>query len=244
VSSLERLPQIPFRDWWQAHRFLSPVQRLAEFVHQEILTVMDRQIIIFIDEIDSVLGLSFKADDFFVWLRTCFNRRADEPIYRRLTFVLLGVATPSQLIQDKQRTPFNIGHAIQLRGFQPHEAYPLLQGLPEQIERPQVLLQHILAWTEGQPFLTQKICHLIRHRKVSIATGEEQGYVEQLLRSHLIENWETHDEPEHLRTIRDRLLSQRSLTQPMLQIYQKPFYQAIRFPPMTVLSRRNCAYLV
>jgi hypothetical protein len=87
----------------------------------------------FIDEIDSVLGLDFATDDFFIWLRTCFNRRADQPKYQRLTFVLLGVATPSQLIQDKNRTPFNLGQAIALNGFQLHEAQPLLRGLDDYV---------------------------------------------------------------------------------------------------------------
>jgi hypothetical protein len=33
---------------------------------------------------------------------------ATDPEYERLTFVLLGVASPDELIADKQRTPFNI----------------------------------------------------------------------------------------------------------------------------------------
>jgi hypothetical protein len=36
--------------------------------------------------------------------------------------------------------------------------------------------------------------------------GEEAVWVEQLVRSKIIENWESQDEPPHLRPIRDRLL--------------------------------------
>jgi len=32
-------------------------------------------------------------------------------------------------MQDKQRTPFNVGRPIELMGFQLHEADPLAQGL-------------------------------------------------------------------------------------------------------------------
>ena len=72
--------------------------------------------VIFIDEIDSILPLAFK-DDFFALIRACYNQRADNPVYQRLTFALLGVTTPSDLIQDKTRTPFNVGRAIDLQGF-------------------------------------------------------------------------------------------------------------------------------
>ena len=37
----------------------------------------------------------------------------------------LGVATPAQLIKDRRRTPFNIGHRIELTDFTPEEARPL-----------------------------------------------------------------------------------------------------------------------
>jgi hypothetical protein len=59
---------------------------------------MSENIVIFIDEIDSVLGLNFPIDDFFAAIRACYNKRAQNPEYKRLTFVLLGVATPTELI--------------------------------------------------------------------------------------------------------------------------------------------------
>lgn len=83
---------------------------------------------IFVDEIDSTIGLPF-ADDFFAAFRACFNARAIEPAFERLTFVLLGVATPDQLIQDPARTPFNIGKRIDLNDFRPDEARTLAPGL-------------------------------------------------------------------------------------------------------------------
>ncbi|HEY9618841.1 MAG TPA: AAA-like domain-containing protein, partial [Crinalium sp.] len=65
---------------------------------------------------DSVLGLPFSVNDFFGLIRACYNQRSLNPIWNRLTFTLLGVATPSALITDIQRTPFNIGQAIPLEG--------------------------------------------------------------------------------------------------------------------------------
>ncbi|MEO1399738.1 MAG: AAA-like domain-containing protein [Cyanobacteria bacterium J06635_1] len=221
ASGLGLRKQINSRAWWREHTFLAPVQRLDAFVNQVILTHILRDIIVFIDEVDSVISLEFEADDFFIWLRTCFNQRADNPDYRRLTFVLLGVAIPSQLMQDSRRTPFNIGQAIELHGFRLHEAYPLLQGLSDKVARPQRVLTQVLAWTGGQPFLSQKICQLIRNTQELIPEGEEQVRIDALVRSHIIQNWETKDNPEHLKTIRDRILSPATPTKPMLEIYQQ-----------------------
>ena len=44
---------------------------------------------------------------------------------------------------------------------------------------------------------------------------------ENLVKTRIINNWEAQDEPEHLRTIRDRLFSLKHLTLPVLQQYRK-----------------------
>ena len=212
--------QVNRRSWLREHEDLSPVQRLGEFIEKVLLTQISQDIVIFVDEIDSVLNLDFPTDDFFALLRTCYNKRATKPEYRRLTFALLGVATPSDLMQDKNRTPFNIGHAIELKGFQLQEATPLAQGLSGLVSNPQAVLKEILFWTGGQPFLTQKVCRLLVTASSPIPSGEEKQRIEELVRSHVLKNWESQDEPEHLRTIRDRLLRTARREQ-QLRLYQK-----------------------
>lgn len=87
---------------------------------------------IFVDEIDSTIGLPF-ADDFFAALRACFNARATEPAFERLTFVLLGVASPDQLIQDPARTLAEhllMGRQESCSSKQPVAPWILEAGLP------------------------------------------------------------------------------------------------------------------
>jgi hypothetical protein len=206
--------------WWNEREGLSPTQRVGEFLETVLLAEIPHNIVIFIDEIDSIIKLSFK-DDFFALIRACYNERADNPEYRRLTFALLGVATPSDLIQDKTRTPFNIGSAIELRGFQLQEVQPLERGLQGKVDNPQKVLTEILAWTGGQPFLTQKLCQLVLSSPFTIASGSEAELIEELVRSRIIENWESQDEPEHLRTIRDRILSNEQRAGYLLELYQQ-----------------------
>ncbi len=145
--------------WWNENGLISPVLRFSKFIETVLLKKVTENIVIFIDEIDSVLSLAFNLDDFFVVIRDCYNRRADHFEYHRITFVLIGVSIPSDLIQYKGRTPFNIGKAIDLTGFELDEAEPLAQGLVV-LGNPQTVMAAVLAWTGGQPFLTQKVCNL------------------------------------------------------------------------------------
>ena len=163
------------------------------------------------------MSLSFSLDDFFALIRFFYNRRVDEPKYQRLTFALLGVATPSDLIADKTQTPFNIGRAIALNGFQLHEVQPLTDGLTGKVSNPQEAIAQILDWTGGQPFLTQKLCKLI----IEASAFGNYPSVEQVVKSRIIENWEAQDEPEHLKTIRDRILRNQQKAGQLLGLYQE-----------------------
>jgi WD40 repeat protein len=210
VGSLTSSFQLQFnlRAWWRDRTHLSLVSRLSEFIETILLEEIQQNLVIFIDEIDSLLSLDFPIDDFFALIRAFYNKRAQKSSYKCVTFALLGVATPPDLIADKNRTPFNIGRAIELKGFSLHEAMPLMPGLAGIASQPEVLLAEILHWTGGQPFLTQKLCQLslmATNRVGVIPAGDEARWVEQLVFRRIIDNWESQDEPEHLRTIRDRL---------------------------------------
>ena len=77
---------------------------------------------------------------------------------------LLGVASPTDLCREQNassNTPFNIGKAIELTGFDETEAQPLAAGLAELTDSSQEVLREVLYWTGGQPFLTQKLCKLL-----------------------------------------------------------------------------------
>ncbi|MEZ4861933.1 MAG: AAA-like domain-containing protein [Caldilineaceae bacterium] len=147
--------------WWQARGALSVVQRFTDFMHDVVLAQVTGRIVIFIDEIDSTLKLDF-TDDFFAAIRTFYNARASDPVYERLTFVLLGVAAPADLIQNRNLTPFNIGHGIDLQELSRADAQPLQRGLEQAFPgQGALLLDRIFAWTYGHPYLTQKLCQAV-----------------------------------------------------------------------------------
>ena len=203
-------------EWWDARVRLPFVQRWRAFIEEVLLESVQPQIVIFVDEIDSVLGLPFRADDFFAAIREAYNRRVDQPSYERLTFALLGVCAPQDLIQDKRRTPFNIGRSIELSGFTEEEAIGLVRGLPGGEET----LKGILSWTGGQPFLTQRACRLILDSSEPIISNIEFR-VETLIQSQIIQSWESNDEQVHFRTIQDRVVSDESIATALIALYQQ-----------------------
>lgn len=211
---------------FQDNRRLTPLNRLLAFCEKILLEQIEKNIVIFIDEIDTILSLDFPTDDFFGFIRYCYNQRANNPNYERITFALLGVATPSQLIKDTRRTPFNIGQAIQLNGFSFQEARPLAKGLESKVHDFKIaeeILRQVLKWTSGQPFLTQKICKIIVDDENLIPSEAKliSKWIEKLVKSRIIDNWEFQDEPQHLRTIRNKIINSKEPIVKLLKLYLK-----------------------
>ena len=212
--------------WHEERKNLSSLQRLSLFIQEVLLQKIQQNIVICIDEIDTVQSLEFPFADFFALIRYCYNKRAEQREYKRLTFAIFGVATPDDLIKDPQRTPFNIGCAIALNGFKLNEALPLAEGLSKVAHYPEALLGAVLAWTEGQPFLTQKLCKLLATSSSYITAGRERECLDKLVQEGLLTNWEAVDQPQHLRTIRDRLLSKdKQFVEKLLRLYKEILQQ-------------------
>jgi hypothetical protein len=206
IGDLHLETAIDFPKWWKEldAQSISVVERFDYFIEQTLLPNIPQKIAIFIEEVDNLLSLKFDTDGFFILIRSLYERRAEKPEYKRLTFTFLGVATPSDLIRGKGSSAFNIGHAVEMSGFTLQEAEPLARGLGDRVSDPVAVLTAILDWSGGQPFLTQKLLTLI-------AAADDLGrspveLVSAIVTEKVIENWEAQDIPAHLKTIRDRIL--------------------------------------
>lgn len=147
-------------DWWRSNEQLSMSERLALFFQKVMLSEVRDKVVIFVDEIDTTRSLPF-SDDFYAVVRSIFHSRVETPEFNRLSFVLIGVATPADLIQDPLRTPFNIGQPIELTDFTFDEALPLAEGLGPSRQNAVDVLRRLLYWTAGHPYLTLKLCRAI-----------------------------------------------------------------------------------
>jgi WD40 repeat protein len=199
---------IDFKQWWKDldEQSFSLIERFYEFINRVLLPNIPQKIAIFVEEIDTLLSLnSFDSDGFFLLIRSLYEQRAEKPEYQRLTFAFLGVATPADLIKNKERSSFNVGYAVAMSGFQLHETESLARGLAGKVSDPQACLAAVLHWTGGQPFLTQKILTFIA-AKSDFEQGSLEEMVSAIVHEKVIENWESQDNPAHLKTIRDRIL--------------------------------------
>ena len=165
--------------WWETRPRLSAIPtRFLQFFDEVVLREIEEPIVIFIDEIDMTLNLYF-TDDFFAAIRSIHNDRTQNPAYQRLTFVLLGVATPDELIKDNTRTPFNVGQAITLRDFTQEESDPFRRELETRYpQQGGPYFDQIYGWTNGHPYLIQKLC------QAALNAAQEDGpdLVERLVR--------------------------------------------------------------
>ena len=150
--------------WWDEHDRLSFTVRVNMFFREIVQQHLTEQLVVFIDEIDTTLSIDF-AKDFYAAIRALYNERATHPALNRLSFVLIGVASPGDLINDSTRTPFNIGIRVDLTDFTEQEARPFAAGFNTTPDQAQNLLRWILKWTGGHPFLTQGLCQYIARNK-------------------------------------------------------------------------------
>ncbi|MEZ0325872.1 MAG: AAA-like domain-containing protein [Fimbriimonas sp.] len=161
----------------KANAAVSPMQRFFGGLREVVLAQIEEPIVIFVDEIDATKNLSFNTDEFFAGIRECFNRRVHDPVFKRLTFCLLGVAVPSDLISNAATTPFNIGERIQLQDFTLAELQKFATALGPNGSK---LLDRVHHWTNGQPFLTQSLCQAIAmDEKVQAAAAVDALVFEQ-----------------------------------------------------------------
>ena len=210
-----------FDDFWLDNPRVGPVQRFFEALYQVVLSKSERRLVIFVDELDTVRSLPFSSDEFFAAIRQCFNERSVDPVWSRLTFCLLGVATPSDLIKDPHISPFNIGRRIVLEDFKKDEVAKLVAGL-EAGDRGEILLERIFGWTNGHPYLTQRLCRAVaeQNRSEKDPSVLQPGAVDGICHRLFLSN-RAKERDDNLIFVRERLLRSDHDRAAVLDLYRK-----------------------
>jgi len=146
-----------FFDYWKENLSVGPMTRWFAALEHVVLHSIPGPIVIFIDEVDYVQSLPFSSDEFFAGVRGCYNRRSTSPEFRRITFCLAGVASPAQLIQNEDVTPFNVGKRVELTDFTRNEIEPYAERLSISGRNGKQIVDRIFYWVNGHPYLTQLI---------------------------------------------------------------------------------------
>jgi WD40 repeat protein len=199
-------------DFWDDHRTLGPMQRFFEAILRVALPRCPQRLVIFVDEVDAVRSLPFSADEFFAGIRECYNRRVSDPLLARLTFCLLGVATPADLISDTRLSPFNVGRRIVLTDFVPAEAAALARGLGTSGP---ALIERALHWTGGHPYLTQRLCMALLHRAARTERDVDAACADLFL------SRTARETDDNLSFVRNRLLRSEGDLAALLELYRR-----------------------
>jgi Leucine-rich repeat (LRR) protein len=161
AASLELAIDVP--SWWRDNPSRSNSGRFLEFIRSVVCPRLQSPLVIFLDEIDSTIRHQY-TDDLFTAIRGIYNQRRIFAQFDNVTFCLLGVATPNELIKDRRTTPFNVGNTLELSDFDEtrDDLRPLAAALSDDADTGRRLLGRVLYWTGGHPYLTQKFCIDVR----------------------------------------------------------------------------------
>ncbi|HKZ79204.1 MAG TPA: AAA-like domain-containing protein [Pyrinomonadaceae bacterium] len=203
-------------DFWLTHERLGPLQRWMLAITEVVLKKFTGRVVIFIDEIDAVRSLPFSTDEFFAAIREFYNRRTEDPELERLTFCLLGVATPSDLIRDTRTTPFNVGQRIELTDFTEREAQPLAAGLGRSEKLNAILLRRVIYWTGGHPYLTQRLCQAVAQDQ-----GADSKHAVDRLCEELFLSSRARESDDNLLFVQERLLRSEADRSALLDLYAR-----------------------
>lgn len=176
-----------------------------------------RPAVVFIDEIDRALVGSegkLRLDDLFTSIRSVYNKRAEDPTWRRLTFCIVGVARRQDLIANDQSTPYNIGKDVRLGPFTREQLGSVVPLLAERHGNPEAMLDRILYWTDGHPYPTMVM--LDACRLSAPADAEPAALVDRLLQQRFIDQ-----EDEHLTDMERRMRNARARLPTIVDLYRR-----------------------
>ncbi|MGI9291733.1 MAG: AAA-like domain-containing protein, partial [Gammaproteobacteria bacterium] len=186
--------------WWVERGGLTNLQRLREFFLEVVLGETDKPVVIFFDRLEATLGEPL-AQDLFAAIRACYDARATETDFLRLTFVMFGSAEPGELVKSFQGSPFEISRAIQLPDFSPQELSGLIEGLGDSLEDEEQIARRIWSWTRGHPYLSQKVFRALARRKDEVLSTDT---VDDLVQTQFLAPQTISNEP-HLSAIAARM---------------------------------------
>ncbi|MBT8100695.1 MAG: AAA-like domain-containing protein, partial [Gammaproteobacteria bacterium] len=206
--------RVDLQSWWQDKSFLSNRQRLLEFYAEIVLQNVQERIVVFVDEVQCIEGLSF-GEQLLASIRSAHNARATDPEFTRLTFVLLGECDPLSLIEEPELSPFNVTQSITLGDFTREDLNLFTTEMNLPPDDAEKALDRIFYWTAGQPYLSQKLARSMSREKNS---GDIRAQVDRLVTQQLGGRAALHNEP-HMSHIYREVVNDRKRSEALLNLY-------------------------
>lgn len=199
---------------WLNRSQLGPALRFFTTLRTSLCDDGSSLSVVFIDELDSVRSLPFSSNEFFASIREFHNSRACDATPNHVGFCLLGAAPPAELVRNPEVTPFNvIGRRVVLHDFTATETASLAPGLDRPPNIAEELMRRVYHWTNGQPYLVQRLCRGI----VADPTVQTTRDVDELCDT-LFFSASRREEDVNITCVRDSLLRSSS-PRTALQVY-------------------------
>lgn len=161
-----------------------------------LLRETSKRMVIVLDEIDSLVNTTY-SDTILAQIRSMYFSRANHEEYERLTYVLSGVIEPTDLIKDKNISPFNIGEKIYLNSFDENESQIFMQNA--QLADDREVTSAVFSWCNGNPRMTWDVCaELEKYKANNISLSAD--IVDKIVNKLYLEEF---DRPpvDHIRTL-------------------------------------------
>ena len=217
---LQRQLRIRFdlQEWWQDKSFLSNRQRLVEFYSEVLLQHVSEHMVVFIDEVQCIEDRPY-ADQLLASIRAAHNARTTDPDFSRLVFVLSGECDPVSLVAEAELSPFNTTQPIPLDDFSRDEMNLFATELNLANGEAQRALDRVHYWTNGQPYLVQKMARSISREGDGGSSAEDvHDLVDRVALQQLAGRAALHSEP-HMSHIHRRLATGDRDSEILLNLY-------------------------
>ena len=202
LDTLDNSLKSKLNSHWTNDSKVQSTLKFKLFLTQNILSKVEKKLIIFLDEIQTLISWNLQ-NSFFGFIKTLLDNPDDRNL-NKLSFVLLGVAKPSELITSSSYG-INIGHEIEIGRLQRENSKNLQRGLEKASKNSEELLDLIIGWTGGHPFLTQLGCYLVVKNLKNANSSSLAARVEEVFNERMIEDWRRRrqDKQSHFAGIND-----------------------------------------
>lgn len=134
-----------------------------------VLSELDGVLILALDQVDEVFLHPEIADDFFTLLRSWYEEAAygesGNPLWQNLRLIIVH-STEVYIPLDINKSPFNVGLAIELHPFSVTQVEDLAQRYGLSLSPSE--LKELMGFIAGHPYLTQKAFYYLASQSLSI----------------------------------------------------------------------------
>lgn len=206
-----RLEQSP-RSLWDAT--YSSTDNCTIYFEDVVLPHLTQPLLLGLDEVDRVFAYPAIADDFFGLLRAWHEAGKESPRWQLLRLVIVH-STEVYVPLDLNRSPFNVGVAVELPEFTSEQVQSLAQlhGLDWSLEEVKLLI----AMVGGHPYLVRLALYHVARGYLSLPellaiAPTEAGLYSDHLRRHL---WQLEQYPKLEGAMEDVVLSETPVRLPV-----------------------------